>query len=184
MVIQPAIAIILGSPASGKTSLSLRLAADLGLPCFCKDDVKEALFDSLGRGDRDWSSRLSAASFACVLRLAQTQIGIGGRCLIEGNWRAEHLPHLQALSAKHPQVSALRWAQVLCQASPNELLRRFQARRRHPGHLDELPGAERVVLATAEFLDLPGPRFRHDSEQVDAYQGLRRQVEAWFASAD
>jgi len=184
MVTHPAIAIILGSPASGKTSLGLRLAADLELPCFCKDDVKEALFDSLGAGDREWSSRLSAASFACLLRLAQTQIGVGGSCLIEGNWRAEHLPQLRELAGRTGLATDLRWAQVLCRASPDELVRRFQARRRHAGHLDVLPGAERVVFTPGEFLDLPGPRWSYDSEHLEAYPRLRRQLQAWFAAAD
>ena len=43
--------IILGSPASGKTTLARRLAAELAVPCLCKDDVKEALFDVLGVAD-------------------------------------------------------------------------------------------------------------------------------------
>lgn len=184
MVTHPAIAIILGSPASGKTSLGLRLAADLALPCLCKDDVKEALFDSLGHGDRDWSSRLSAASFTCVLRLAQTQISVGGRCLIEGNWRAAHVPRLHDLAAAAVPAGEMRWAQVLCRASPEELLRRFRVRRRHAGHLDQMAGAEQVVLAASEFLSLPGPRFTYDSEHAAAYPGLRQQLETWLATAD
>jgi predicted kinase len=184
MVTHPAIAIILGSPASGKTSLSLRLAADLALPCFRKDDIKEALFDSLGGGDRDWSGRLSRASFACVLRLARTQVGTAGHCMIEGNWRAQHLPQLGRLAGGDPALARLRWAQVLCHAAPEELRRRFLARRRHPGHLDDWPEAERAVFVSADFLGLPGPRFRYDSEHPEAYEELRRQLESWFASAD
>jgi predicted kinase len=184
MVTQPAIAIILGSPASGKTSLGLRLAADLALPCFCKDDIKEALFDSLGGGDRDWSSRLSRASFACVLRLVETQIRLGGRCLIEGNWRALHLPQLCKLAVGDARPPELRWAQVLCRASSEEALRRFHARRRHPGHLDDWPDAERAVLMSSDFLALPGPCLRYDSEHPEGYQELRRQLEAWFAATD
>ena len=59
--------IILGPPASGKTGLALRLAAELSRPVLCKDDVKEALFDVLGSTDREGSRRFSEAALAAVL---------------------------------------------------------------------------------------------------------------------
>ena len=69
--------IILGSPASGKTTLARRLAAEFSVPCLCKDDIKEALFDVLGVADRAASKRLSDASFAAELRVARTQLEAG-----------------------------------------------------------------------------------------------------------
>jgi predicted kinase len=60
--------IILGSPASGKTTLARRLGVHWSVPVFCKDDVKEALFEALGQGDRAWSRRLSEASFTTLSR--------------------------------------------------------------------------------------------------------------------
>jgi hypothetical protein len=36
-----------------------------------KDTIKEALFDTLGTGDRAWSRRLGAASYAVLLALAR-----------------------------------------------------------------------------------------------------------------
>jgi len=61
------LAIILGSPASGKTTLARRLGLHWSVPVFCKDDVKEALFEALGQGDRAWSRRLSEASFIVAI---------------------------------------------------------------------------------------------------------------------
>ena len=46
--------IILGPPATGKTTLGRRLAADLRLPFLGRDDFKERLFDRLGCRDREW----------------------------------------------------------------------------------------------------------------------------------
>src|ERR1700759_2711367 len=88
--------IILGSPASGKTTLARRLGRQLGVSCLCKDDVKEALFDVLGVADRSGSRRQSDASFAALLRLAQTQLEAGLSCIVEGNWRPEHAGGLVA----------------------------------------------------------------------------------------
>jgi predicted kinase len=83
----PLLLIILGTPASGKTTLARALALELEYPCFCKDDIKEALFDTLGTGTRDWSRRLSDASFGCLSALARVQIAARLSCIVEGNWR-------------------------------------------------------------------------------------------------
>ncbi len=61
--------LITGPPASGKTTLAVPLASLLDLPLVSKDVIKEALFDSPGHGDREWSSRLGAASFAVMFAL-------------------------------------------------------------------------------------------------------------------
>jgi len=57
--------VVSGPPGTGKTTLAEQLGHDLGLPVFCRDTLKEALFDSLGWFDRAWSQRLGAASYAC-----------------------------------------------------------------------------------------------------------------------
>ncbi|HEX8858768.1 MAG TPA: AAA family ATPase [Actinomycetes bacterium] len=44
--------LVTGPPASGKTTLARPLAFSLGLPLLGKDTIKEALFDTLGNGDR------------------------------------------------------------------------------------------------------------------------------------
>jgi predicted kinase len=89
--------IILGPPASGKTGLALRLAAELSRPVLCKDDVKEALFDVLGSTDREGSRRFSEAALAAVLRMARTQLCAGSCCLIEGNFTRNHAAALREI---------------------------------------------------------------------------------------
>jgi predicted kinase len=58
--------LVTGPPASGKTTLAQPLARQLGVPLLGKDTVKEALFDTLGTGDRAWSRRLGAPARACL----------------------------------------------------------------------------------------------------------------------
>jgi predicted kinase len=53
--------VVTGAPATGKSTIATRLATTLGWPLLAKDDLKEALFDVLGTGDRQWSRRLSDA---------------------------------------------------------------------------------------------------------------------------
>ena len=170
--------IILGCPASGKTTLARRLAAELSVPALCKDDIKEALFESLGVGDRETSRRLSDACFAAQLRMARTQLMAGLCCVLEGNWRAEHAGGV--LSAL--ERTGARTAQVWCHASPAETVRRFAARVRHPGHLDAAGLAEEVQQSAGlppAFMDLGGPRWVYDSEQPAAYPALVRDLKIW-----
>src|SRR5580658_5744058 len=144
--------IILGSPASGKTTLARRLAADLGLPCLYKDDVKEALFDVLGSKDREWSRLLSDASFAALAQLALAMLAAGRPCMVEGNWRAAHGVLFRGVLTGR----SARAAQIWCSAEPQEIVRRFTLRRRHPGHLDDLlPRSELEAVAAQppDFMD-------------------------------
>jgi len=170
--------IILGCPASGKTTLARRLAADLAVPILSKDDIKEALFDVLGVGDRQGSRRLSDACFAAQLRMAETQLTAGLSCLVEGNWRAEHAGGVRKVLA----CSGARAAQVWCRASAAEILRRFTARDRHPGHLDAAGLAPEVAQTAGlppVFLDLDGPRWIYDSELPEAYPALAGDLKIW-----
>jgi predicted kinase len=169
--------IILGVPASGKTTLARRLAVDLSLACLCKDDIKEALFDSLGTGDHRWSGTLSAASFAVLGRLAGAQLALGRSVIVEGNWRAAHAAVLRAALAD----GAARATQVWCCAEPAEIVRRFTQRKRHAGHLDpSVPRSEIEGAAPLQpsFLDLPGVRRVYSSDSPTAYGELIRSLKS------
>jgi predicted kinase len=169
---------ILGSPASGKTTLARRLAVDLALPILSKDDVKEALFDLPGRGDREWSRLLSEASFGALVRLARTQLTAGLSCILEGNWRAAHAAPLRLLLAD----CTAGVAQVFCRAEPQEIVRRFTLRSRHPGHLDSLLAhaeLEAAVRQPPAFMDLGGARWVYCSDSSDAYAELLERLKSW-----
>ncbi len=173
------ITFILGSPASGKTTLARRLAADFELDCLCKDDIKEALFDVLGPGDRERSRLLSEASFAALTRLARTQLAVGRSCILEGNWRASHAQGLTAVLAAH----GARAAQIRCCAESVEIMRRFASRKRHPGHLDELLSRTELHRGAPEspgFMDLDGPRWVYRSDASEAYAELHQALNNWL----
>jgi hypothetical protein len=54
--------VVSGLPASGKRTLAKQIAAAFGLPLYDKDDMLEALFDTMGPIDRALRQRLSRAS--------------------------------------------------------------------------------------------------------------------------
>jgi predicted kinase len=169
--------IILGSPASGKTTLARRLSGALALPYLCKDDIKEALFEVLGVPDRAGSRRLSDASFAAQLRLAHSQLGAGLSCIIEGNWRGEHAPAVSAIL----QTEGSRACQIACRAAAAEITHRFTSRLRHPGHLDAAVNPEEVrkFADPPTFMQVAGPRWLYDSDDPGAYGGLLHTLQCW-----
>jgi predicted kinase len=138
-----------------------------------KDAFKEALFDALGRGDADWSRRLSEAAFARQYAAASGILGGGRSLLLEGNFRASHHRALVAL--------ATRWgtglAQVACRASLETLSARLAARAahglRHPGHADAPTPPDAAGLGLYAPLPIQ-PTVTFDADDPPALEALIR----------
>jgi predicted kinase len=131
------IVVVSGPPGAGKTALAARLRERHGWTVLAKDTIKEALFDTLGTRDRDWSRRLSDASFEMVFRLAEQAIGCERVIVLEGNFRAaEHFSRVMRLAATRG-ASVL---EVALAASGDVLEQRLRERAaaasRHAGHRD------------------------------------------------
>jgi predicted kinase len=181
----PALILVNGPPASGKTTLATRLAADLRLPLIAKDRIKEILFDTLGWSDRDWSRRLGGVTMELLYAAVETQLAAGCPCLVESNFHAEWAaPRFQALRVQYPY----RPIEVICYAAGPVLAARFLARAqtaaRHPGHAET--GDLGEWLADLErgpypALALGGPLLRVDTTDWAAvdYPAIR----AWVESA-
>jgi predicted kinase len=124
--------LVTGPPASGKTTLAQPLARQLGLPLLGKDAIKEALFDTLGSGDRAWSRRLGAASYAVLLALARELPA----AVLDANFYPDHGPGLLQ--------ACQRPIEVFCRRPAAEVERRFTQRApaRHPGHVDHVLDAQ------------------------------------------
>ena len=152
------ILILQGGPATGKTTLGMKIAADLQFPYFSKDGIKEPIFDFVGcpttpaildkfsncpsidydSGDPLSGMKMEEASVAILLRLIEAHIRVGKSCVIDCTFGEVHESAFRELQSDcffYP-------IQVYCHADTVELSRRYRQRaesgERHPGHFDHL----------------------------------------------
>lgn len=125
--------IVTGLPASGKTTIGRKVAAQLGIPMLDKDDYLEQLYDNHGIGNRAWRTQLSLESNGLFQAdaIAQTQV------VLVSHWR----PKL----SDGPSGTSTAWLgshfkhviELFCDCPTQTAAQRFVNRKRHPGHLDQ-----------------------------------------------
>jgi predicted kinase len=117
-----------GAPGSGKTSLAVPLAAELGYALLTKDRIKETLHDALGapEPDRAWSRKLGAAAMELLWALAADAPTV----VIEANFR----PYSEYERAKLSGLAA-HPVEVHCACPPGLAVKRYNARVTHPVHV-------------------------------------------------
>lgn len=136
-----------GWPASGKTTLSRALAAELGVDCLSKDDFKEDLMDRLGAPATVAESReLGVAAVVAVLEAAQERTA----AVIDSTW----YPYSRDLVGRLPGP----FVEVRCRLDVALAKQRYRRRSRDPRHLDdertdaELWGSEVDALGVGPLL--------------------------------
>jgi glucokinase len=134
-----------GVPASGKSTVARAISAATGWPLLALDTIKEALFEEIGRGDRDYNRMLGRASYRAIFAAvgdfpANTNIVIDA-------WFG--FQPREILSGHIVRAGLRRIAEVWCHAPPDIVGARYAARvsERSAGHLglDYVP--ELVALA-------------------------------------
>lgn len=123
--------VVSGLAASGKTTVGQALSERLHLPLVDKDEILEALFDTIGCDDREQRYRLSRASDEVLYKLAKS----AGTAVLVNWW--DHESSLKRLRAISPS-----FVEVFCECPVELAAARFVARERHPGHLDRLRTSE------------------------------------------
>ena len=182
----PALILVNGQPATGKTRLADYLGRKLGIPVVSKDRIKEQLLASLGDdgGSRDWSHRVGAAAievmFAEVDALLAAGVSVALDCNLDPSWHDERIGSLEA-------EYDCRTVQILLHAKGDVLLERYRMRRETDPDLAhrELDEADRAAIASPTI----PVRIRGDTLEVDttdyeavSYEEIRHEVEWLLAS--
>ena len=129
--------IVLGKPASGKTSVAEKLSEALDIPYYGIDTFKEIIFNKIGWEDLDWSRKVRRASMRILEKLIESEIPKCRSLIIEGAFDVESDKQIFEQLMQRYNFSVV---EILCEASGKLLFERFKARaekgRRHPGHRD------------------------------------------------
>jgi len=131
--------VVSGAPASGKTTLARLLGDRAALQVLEKDALKEALSDALGHpSDVAASNRLGSASYAALFTFAHELLIQDIGLIIESNFRRgvseSELLRVAALASSTRLIHCTAPDDVLAERYQS----RFNARARHPAHLDDL----------------------------------------------
>lgn len=178
---RPLLVIVGGSPASGKTTLAVRLAADLSLELLSKDRIKEAMADALGRPETvAASSLLGAGAYAAMYAMASALLASGTGVVVESNFR-RGLAESELIEAGHDGDIRV----VHCVAEAATIDRRYGSRasERHAAHLDTArhPDVMRDLHdGSYEPLEMGAPRLVVRTD--DGYQPAYEEVRAFLTS--
>ncbi|MEM6588104.1 MAG: AAA family ATPase [Pseudomonadota bacterium] len=130
--------VVSGLPASGKTTVARELADRLHLNFLDKDDFLEDLYERHGVSSWDHRQRLSRESDV-AFRNAATRLG---SAVLVSHWRSRE--------SEAESGTPIEWLddeydiliEVYCHCSADIAFERFTARKRHPGHFDEMRNPE------------------------------------------
>ena len=135
---------MLGGPATGKTTVSTKLARSLHIPHLSKDGIKEVIFDEVGiptamdTTDPLSGRRMDNAAISILFYLIERQLESGCPFIVDCNFRRQHSHTMRSIISRYT-VTPL---QILCQAEGTELADRYRRRtetgERHPGHPDKI----------------------------------------------
>jgi len=178
--------IVSGPSASGKSTLSHRLSKDLKVPMICRDDIKEAMFDSMkkaeGVTDRQRSIEYGSAAALILVREVEEFLNAGVSCIIEAKFnpkfsQAELSELIEKTGANAIQIQTVCDGQVLYDRFKERSLRG----ERHPGHGDSGNAEEfkdELLAGRSPVLDIQGDLLEYDTtqENENAYQGLLSKI--------
>jgi len=174
----PAVIVITGLPATGKSFLAQSLASELRIPLVSKDGVKEAVFDVWGWDGPDISRKVAISSLKALYYFLAANLAAGVSTIVESNFDPKfENERFIAISERFTP----RFFQVLCHAEGSVLWERFRQRAisgsRHPGHADTADPErfrDTITRGRIDPLDLPGDLLELDMTEFSSvnYQGV------------
>ncbi|MEO8912135.1 MAG: AAA family ATPase [Candidatus Saccharimonas sp.] len=170
---KPKLIIVMGLPATGKTTLSRKIAQPLGLPLINRDEMKVQIMDSVGRGDRVWSKKVGQASYS-LLDYVMGQFTISKTSFII---ESDFAPEFANEKFNRIHKSGYDIVQVICSTDAEVLIHRWKKRAAedaaHPSSTEGKPGLDELLLAVSrgprQPLGVPGEVIRYDSTKLNNF---------------
>lgn len=174
----PVVVVVSGLPASGKSTLSRRLSADLGLPLLSRDALKPAMADLAEVAGPDGGWRVGRSIDLLIDHMARRLLDVGIGMVIDSNFNwPEQMDKVRALVEERRPTCF----EVCLWADPSVLRQRFIDRSEPPltpelePHFAKALARERVPV-----LSPPTPIRHFDTSDFgaldQAYQDLLEEI--------
>lgn len=160
MTQNPKLIIIMGLPATGKTTLSRMISKHFELPLISRDEIKVRIMDKVGWGDREWSKKIGQASYSLLDYTTEQLTRTKSSFILESDFAPEFAN--EKFNLIHRQGYDI--IQIICSASNDVMLDRWKKRAAedpsHPSSTEGQQGLDELLVAInkgpREPLDVPG----------------------------
>ena len=132
--------IVTGLPAGGKTTVAIRLAAELDWTLLDKDSFLEDLYNDIVVASLDNRRRLSKLSNV-AFQTAATKLN---KAVLVSHWRPVSGQQNTGTTPNFVEDHFSKIIEVHCKCKPETAVARFRSRKRHPGHMDKLKSHEDI----------------------------------------
>lgn len=181
----PTLVVVSGASASGKTTLSTRLAKDLAIPLISKDSVKELLFETLPQYDRNWSTIEGRMSIAMMYAGARQLLNEGYHGMIESAFHSDFAKDDIASATHESSANIIEVYCMIDDATRNERWRERIKTTRHSGHLDDSsltlvlrPSDGPIYPSTAIVIDTGLPADVYEKQYAELVKNLHKKLGA------
>lgn len=127
--------VLAGMPASGKSTVAAKLSAAFSLPVLAKDELKEALFDTVGFQCYAEKRRLDHAANAVLLRATRSMLAAKCSVILDNNFDEISARALDALTEEFGARCVTVFLGGDTEAFFHRYVERDRKHIRHPGHV-------------------------------------------------
>jgi predicted kinase len=170
----PTLVIVSGPPGAGKTTLAHALAAALGCPAICRDEIKEGMVRAGGAPDRDGDLRTLTTFFDVLRLLLDAGVTVVAEAAFQDRLWRPGLERLRDLAA----VRIIRCV-VAADVAQDRVARRLADDPRRAEAHDEGRYVRERAVGTGGFgwITLPAPTL--DVDTGDGYHPPLRRILAF-----